>query len=137
MKRGEKNVSEKILGTCCMLIKMRNHRNSGIGSGSNFVMKAIRNVKPLVELKNQQKGFRKKLMKPIAINSNRGYKLAIDWIIQGAQKRTERSMAFRLYFELLNAYQKKGYAIKKKEDLHKECKLTFYSASSKPTKGKV
>lgn len=43
-------------------------------------------------------------------------------------------MAFRLYYELLNAYQKKGYAMKKKEDLHKECKLTFYASSSKPTK---
>lgn len=72
MKRGEKSVSEKILGTCCMLIKMRNR------ASTSFVIKAIQNVKPLVELKSQQKGFRKKSMKPIAINSNRGYKLAID-----------------------------------------------------------
>jgi len=39
-------------------------------------------------------------------------------------------MASSLYLEILNAYQKKGYAIKKKEDLHNLCKNTFYKSDS-------
>ena len=72
MKRGEKNVSEKILASCCFLIKTKNSRNS------SFILTAIRNVKPLVELKHVQKGFRKNLMKTVPIKSDRAYKLAID-----------------------------------------------------------
>jgi hypothetical protein len=29
-----------------------------------------------------------------------------------------------------NAYQKKGYAIKKKEEMHNLCKSTFYKSDS-------
>lgn len=72
MKRGKKQVSEKIVATCCMLIKMKELKDR------NFLYKAISNAKPLLELKPQQKGFRKKLFKPIPIKSNRGLKLAID-----------------------------------------------------------
>jgi ribosomal protein S7 len=42
------------------------------------------------------------------------YKLAIRWLIQGAQQRPERTMSLRLYNELNDAYNKKGYALKKK-----------------------
>ncbi len=39
-------------------------------------------------------------------------------------------MALRLYLELLNAYNKKGYAIKKKTDLHNQCQVSFFHSSS-------
>ena len=36
-------------------------------------------------------------------------------------------MALRLYFSLLDAYQKKGYAMKKKDEMHRACKLNILS----------
>lgn len=35
-------------------------------------------------------------------------------------------MALRLYLELLNAYNKKGYAMKKKTDFHNQCQASFF-----------
>ena len=125
MKGGNKSIAEQIFTESCMLIKMNAQKDR------NFIYKAIRNIKPLIELQNQQKGFRNKLIKPIPIKSNRSYKLAIQWIIEGAQKRSEQTMSLRLYLELLNAYQKKGYAIKKKEELQQSCKLSFFSSKLK------
>ena len=126
MKRGEKHVSEKILKKTCQLIRI-SHLNSTF-----FLKTALHHVKPLVEVKNLKKGSRHKILKAIPIKSSRSYKLAIDWIIQGALKRTERSMSLRLYLEFLNAFQKKGFAIKKKQDLHNQCKqLYFFSKTSK------
>lgn len=36
-------------------------------------------------------------------------------------------MALGLYFSLSDAYQKKGYAMKKKDELHRSCKLNISS----------
>jgi hypothetical protein len=38
-------------------------------------------------------------------------------------------MALRLYLELLNAYNGKGYAMKKKTDLHNQCQASFFHSS--------
>ncbi len=72
MKGGKKGIAEQIFSQACMYIKLNEYKDR------NFIYKAIRNVKPLIELQNQQKGFRNKLIKPIPIKSTRGYKLAIQ-----------------------------------------------------------
>lgn len=72
IKRGEKHVSEKILIKTFQLI-----RESKMNPGF-FLKTALRKVKPLVEVKNQKKGSRHKVLKAIPIKTFRGYKLAID-----------------------------------------------------------
>ncbi len=82
-----------------------------------FIYQAVRNIKPLIELKNEPglaKGSRRRKPKVVPLPSHRGTKLAISWLIEGAKQRSERTMALRLYRELADAYDKKGYAIKKK-----------------------
>lgn len=39
-------------------------------------------------------------------------------------------MSLRLGLESLNAYNGKGYAVKKKEELHAACKTTYFSRST-------
>ncbi len=127
MKGGKQQKAENILRCCRMFTKIK------IKKTSKFLYQAIQNVKPLVELKNQQKNKgsrRKQKSTPASISSKRSIKLAIQWIIEGAKKRSERTMALRLYLELLNAYNKKGYAIKKKTDLHNQCQVSFFHSSS-------
>lgn len=122
-KGGKQQKAEGILRRCRMFIKMKGKKKS------KFPYQAVQNVKPLVELKNQQrsKGSRRKQKStPAPISPKRGIKLAIQWIIEGARKRPERTMALRLYLELLNAYNKKGYAMKKKTDLHNQCQASFF-----------
>ena len=45
--------------------------------------------------------------------------LAIRWIIESARKRTEKTMAERLYRELLDASRNNGKSIEKKQTVHK------------------
>ena len=103
-----------------------------------FFYWALRNARPLLELKNQQrqsKGSRRK-QKPVPapVSSKRGEKLAIQWIIEGAKKRPERTMALRLYLESLDAYNERGCsaAMKKKTELHNQCKVSFFRAAGTP-----
>lgn len=92
-----------------------------------FFSTAVYNTKPLIEIQstNNTNG-RQPIIKPKVVSTHRGIKLAIRWITEAAKKRTEKTMGLRLYLELLNAFDKKGYAFKKKEELHNECsKLSF------------
>ena len=97
----------------------------------DFLYEAILNVKPLIELEKKSKNnFSKRKSKPVVIKTSRGFKLAIEWLLEGARQRPERSISLSLYLEIVNAYQNKGYAIKKKEELHNICKNTFFKGES-------
>ncbi len=41
------------------------------------------------------------------------------WILDAASKRNEKSMKNKLASELMDAYEGKGSAVKKREDVHK------------------
>ena len=53
------------------------------------------------------------------IKSKRAQALALRWIMEATRKRKNKTMADRLYSEILDASQNKGSAIKKREDTHK------------------
>ena len=129
MKNGNQETAEKILQNVFLLLKHRKKQTKYLQK--LFFFKAIQNVKPLMELKNQQSfksaSRRASKLKAVPISSKRAQKLAIQWIIDGAKQRTE-TMGLSLYLELLNAYEKKGYAIKKKIDLHQRCKINFFQS---------
>ena len=56
---------------------------------------------------------------PVEIRPERRNALAIRWIISFAQKRTGNSMTEKLAAELLDAYQNRGGAVKKRDDTHR------------------
>ena len=56
---------------------------------------------------------------PVEVKSKRAQALAIRWLVESARKRKQKTMAEKLYYELLDASQNKGAAIKKREDTHK------------------
>jgi small subunit ribosomal protein S7 len=56
---------------------------------------------------------------PTEVRPNRSRALSIRWIISFASARGEKSMAAKLAGELLDAANKRGAAIKKREDTHR------------------
>jgi ribosomal protein S7 len=77
MREGNQHQAEKIFHQSCMLIKVREGKQS-----LRFLYRGLRNVRPLLELRNQQgqgKGSRRK-QKPVPapVSSKRGEKLAIQ-----------------------------------------------------------
>ena len=82
------------------------------------LLKALDNVKPMVEVKSRRVGGATYQV-PMEIRESRREALAMRWIIDAARKRSGHGMADTLASELLDAYNNTGSAYKKREDVHK------------------
>jgi small subunit ribosomal protein S7 len=80
--------------------------------------KAMDNVKPELEVKARRVGGATYQV-PVEVRLDRKMSLAIRWILRYARERSEKTMTERLAGELLDAYNNRGGAIKKREDTHK------------------
>jgi len=81
-------------------------------------LKALDNVKPMVEVKSRRVGGATYQV-PIEIRESRREALGMRWIISAARARSGHEMAERLAAELVDAFNNTGSAYKKKEDTHK------------------
>ncbi|MFQ3307359.1 MAG: small subunit ribosomal protein S7 [Candidatus Midichloriaceae bacterium] len=79
----------------------------------------LSNLKPLVEVKSRRVGGATYQV-PTEIRDDRSLALSLQWLVDAAKKRkSEKDMLSRLSAELVDAYNKKGSAYKKREDTHK------------------
>lgn len=76
------------------------------------------NVKPDLEVRSRRVGGATYQV-PVEVRPVRAQALAIRWIIDAARKRSENTMTDRLANEFIDAYQKRGASVKKREDTHK------------------
>jgi len=113
MKDGKKSVAESIFYKALNIIKEKTGKNS-----LEVFEKAVENVKPVLEVKSRRVGGATYQV-PIEVRPERRVSLAVKWIINSARARGERGMVLKLANELLEAYNNKGAAIKKKEDTHR------------------
>ena len=81
-------------------------------------LKALDNVKPMVEVKSRRVGGATYQV-PVEIRDARKEALAMRWVIAAARARSGHGMADTLASELLDAFNSTGSAYKKKEDTHK------------------
>jgi len=56
---------------------------------------------------------------PMEVRQTRRNALAIRWIISYARSRSGKSMAEKLAAEVMDAYNNRGAAVKKKDDTHR------------------
>ncbi len=80
--------------------------------------KAMDNVKPELEVKARRVGGATYQV-PVEVRMDRKMSLAIRWILRYARGRSEKTMIEKLAGELIDAYNNRGGAIKKREDTHK------------------
>nr|YP_009185081.1 ribosomal protein S7 [Characiochloris acuminata]ALO63317.1 ribosomal protein S7 [Characiochloris acuminata] len=81
--------------------------------------KALDNVTPRVEVKPRRRAGAIQLVPRVLRTGDRSKATALRWILEGCHKRSGQPMLNRLKNEILDAYKKTGYAIRKKEELHK------------------
>jgi small subunit ribosomal protein S7 len=79
---------------------------------------ALDNVRPMVEVKSRRVGGATYQV-PVEVRAERRTALAMRWVVDAARKRGEKSMERRLAGELLDALEKRGAAVKKREDVHR------------------
>jgi len=80
--------------------------------------KALENVKPHLEVKARRVGGATYQV-PMEVRPDRQVSLSIRWLINYARARGEKSMVSKLTAELLDAYNSRGGAVKKREDTHR------------------
>ncbi len=80
--------------------------------------KAIDNVKPELEVKARRVGGATYQV-PVEVRLDRKMSLAIRWLLRYARGRSEKTMVEKLAGELIDAYNNRGGAVKKREDTHK------------------
>ena len=113
MKDGKKSISEKIVYGAFDIVSKKTDK-----SPIDFFHSALNNVKPNLEVRSRRVGGATYQV-PVEVKTNRSQALALRWILSASRKRKNKSMSEKLYFEIMDASQKKGSAVKKREDTHK------------------
>ena len=110
MEHGKKAVAEKIVYSAFDILTKQD--------ALKVFFDALENVKPVVEVRSRRVGGATYQV-PCEVRADRRQALAIRWIKEAAQKRSESTMTERLANELLDAAANKGSAVKKREDTHR------------------
>ena len=113
MRDGKKSIAESILYDAMDIIEKKINEPP-----IKTFEQALENVKPMIEVKSRRVGG-STYQVPTEIRPSRRTALGIRWIIDFARKRSEKGMVNKLSAELLDAANKRGASIKKKEDTHK------------------
>jgi len=113
MVDGKKSVAEKIVYGALDAIQSKGHEES-----LEVLSKALENVQPRVEVKSRRVGGATYQV-PVEVRPSRRMALSMRWLIEAARKRNERTMSAKLAGELLDAFEGRGAAAKKREDTHK------------------
>jgi small subunit ribosomal protein S7 len=79
---------------------------------------ALKNVAPIMELKSRRIGGANYQV-PMEVQEPRKTTLAMRWLLIAARSKKGMRMAERLASEILDAYNKTGIAMKKREDVHR------------------
>lgn len=113
MLDGKKSLAEKIFYNSMDLIQSKENEDA-----LALFKKAVENAKPVLEVKSRRVGGATYQV-PVEVRADRKQALSIRWLLSSAKARGERTMEERLANELIDAANKRGAAIKKKEDVHR------------------
>ena len=113
MWQGKKSVAENIVYGAFDIIKKKSGQDP-----LKVFHEALDNVKPAVEVRSRRVGGATYQV-PVEVRTERRQTLAIRWLIDAARHRGEHSMNERLSGELLDAANRRGSAVKKREDTHR------------------
>ena len=79
---------------------------------------AMNNIMPVLEVKARRVGGATYQV-PMEVRPERQISLSIRWLINYARSRGEKGMTAKLSAELIDAYNGRGGAVKKREDTHR------------------
>ena len=113
MYDGKKAVAEKIVYNALDQIKSKTKEDP-----IKIFNDAVNNIRPNLEVRSRRVGGATYQV-PQEVKTKRSQTLALRWLLEAARKRKNKKMSEKLFNELMDASQKKGTAIKKREDTHK------------------
>jgi len=114
MERGKKTVAQRIFYDAMDLVAERVKDEDPL----TVFEEAMGNVRPRVEVKSRRVGGATYQV-PMEVRQTRRNALAIRWIIDFSKSKSGKSMSEKLAAELVDAYNKRGGSVKKKDDTHR------------------
>lgn len=114
MKSGKKSVAYKIVYNALKNVGETTEKNP-----VEVFETALENIMPKVEVKPRRRAGSVQLVPRVLHSSERGKATALRWMLDACEKKSNKSMIVRLQTEILDAFEKKGNALKKREELHK------------------
>jgi small subunit ribosomal protein S7 len=114
LKSGKKSVAFRVVYNALKEI--------GDTTGKNPVEvfeEALDNVSPRVEVKPKRKAGAIQMVPRVLRTGESSKASALRWILEACNKRSGQPMIQKLKNEIIEAYKKTGYAIRKRDELHK------------------
>ncbi|WP_185873677.1 30S ribosomal protein S7 [Blattabacterium cuenoti] len=117
MKNGKKNLAYKIFYKAMDKIDDLNNKKEK-KSSLEIWKKSLKNLMPNVEIRSRRMGG-SNIQIPVPLSYENQITKAIKLLINSATLRKEKTMSYKLAYEILDAFQEQGEAIKRKENIHK------------------
>jgi small subunit ribosomal protein S7 len=114
MERGKKATAEQIVYEAFEILRQKADKKNVL----ELFNQALDNVRPMLELKSRRVGGATYQV-PIEVSHERGVAIAMRWLRNFARQRKGGPMSQRLGSELIDAYQKQGAVVKKRDETHK------------------
>ena len=113
MLHGKKSTAERALYGALELVAQRTSEDA-----IKVFKKSLENIRPVLEVKSRRVGG-STYQVPVEIRAERRTSLAMRWLVKYADARSEKTLTDKLAGEIVDAYNNRGAAVKKREDTHK------------------
>jgi len=113
MRGGKKSVAERIFYAAMEVVAERTGRNP-----VEVFQQAIRNLTPELEVRPRRVGGATYQV-PMEVTARRKFMLPIRWLVRAARDRHERTMVEKLAGEIIDAANREGAAMRRREDVHR------------------
>lgn len=113
MLDGKKSIAQDILYSAFNIVKEKTNKDP-----LEVFQTALDNITPQLEVRTRRIGGTNYQV-PTEVSKRRQQTLSLRWLVQYARLRNEKTMDVRLANEIIDASNKTGGSIKKREDTHK------------------
>lgn len=113
MLDGKKSIAQNILYSAFEIVKEKTNKEP-----IEVFNQAMENITPQLEVRTRRIGGTNYQV-PTEVSKRRKQTLSLRWLVQFARLRNEKTMDVRLANEIIDASNKTGGSIKKREDTHK------------------
>ncbi len=111
--KGKKGAARRIVYGALEIVE----RRTG-GEPIQTLKRAVDNIRPSLEVRSRRVGG-SSYQVPVEVRPRRSQTLSVRWLVEFARRRKEPTMAERLANEILDAANRTGLAVKRREDVHK------------------
>ncbi len=113
MLGGKKSTAERALYGALDIVAKRANEDA-----LKVFKKSLDNIRPMLEVKSRRVGG-STYQVPVEVRADRRTSLAMRWLVKYSDARSEKTLTEKLAGEILDAYNNRGGAVKKREDTHK------------------